>query len=109
MSEDNPTVIPQDIDEDDIIVLTDEDGNDGQFVFLTVLEHEGQDYALLAPLGQMQDESDEQLDVYVFGYTVNEEAEEFFEPIGDEALVDAIGAEAEELFAELTADEADDA
>jgi len=105
MPEENEPNTPEEVGVDDIIVLTDEEGNDGQFVFLTILQHDDADYALLAPLTQMQDETDDQLDVYIFGYTVNEEGEEFFDPVGDEELIEAIGVAAEQFFAEVTADE----
>ena len=105
MPEENEPIAQEDVGADDIIVLTDEDGNDGEFVFLTILQHDDADYALLAPLTQMQDETDDQLDVYIFGYTVNEEGEEFFDPVGDEDLVLAIGEAAEAFFAEVSADE----
>jgi hypothetical protein len=54
----------------------------------------------------MQDEEDEQLDVYIFRYSVDEAGDELFEPIADEELIEAIGAKAESFFAEVVADDA---
>lgn len=106
MSEENESQVQHDVDDEDIVILADEDGNEGSFVFLTVLDHAEENYALLAPLAQMQDEEDEQLDVYIFRYSVDDAGDELFEPIDDEALIDSIGAKAEAFFAEVIDDDA---
>lgn len=42
-----------------VIVLTDEEGNDVAFEFLDLIEYEGDDYVILSPAGEDEEEGDE--------------------------------------------------
>lgn len=46
------------LDEDSIVTLTDDDGNDFDFLLLDVVEYQGGDYLVLLPLSEEEDEED---------------------------------------------------
>lgn len=50
-----------DIDEDSFITLTDENGNEVDFLLLDVIEYQGMDYMALLPLSEDEDTEDETL------------------------------------------------
>ena len=49
-----------DIDEDSFITLTDENGNEVDFLLLDVMNYEGADYMVLMPLSDEDGEEDEE-------------------------------------------------
>ncbi len=63
----------EETDEDiDRIVLEDEDGNELECVVLSVVEIDGQDYALVAPAASYDDESTDTLELLIFQYSEDE-------------------------------------
>lgn len=81
-----------DIDDDSIVTLTDENGNDIDFIILDVVSHEGNDYLVLFPLDV--DENDEAFDddaVLILLATRTEDGE-VYENVEDEALLNAVYA-----------------
>ena len=86
--EDNDDIMDEEFTDDDIVELTDDDGNTVAFAILIVVELDGVEYAALTPVDQLQDEDVDEQDVYLFIY---EEVEEdggvlqTFAPIDDEA------------------------
>lgn len=88
--------------ERDVVVFTDDDGNEIELDVIDYFEHEGQEYAVLADLGAEADENDAdyEQDVYIFKLVVNEEDEtEEFLPADDE-LMDTLSAIVEERLSE---------
>ena len=61
------------MDNDNIIVLTDENGNEEEFEFLDLIEHEGAEYVVLYPVNEdsgevvilLVEELDEENDNYI--------------------------------------------
>ncbi len=74
----------QDIDSDDIVAFTDEDGVEHRCVILAVAEVEDADYALLAPIDQLEDDTSEELELFIFAYGEDEDGLETFSYIDNE-------------------------
>ena len=56
----------QDIEESNIVTLKDEEGNDVNFEFLDLIEYEGENYVILLPADETEDEeSDEVEESYI--------------------------------------------
>jgi uncharacterized protein YrzB (UPF0473 family) len=87
-----------DEDEDDVVILSDADGNETEFQFLALVEVEGDQYALLTPA----DESDENAtEIFIFKYEQDEDGGEIFSDVADEETFAKVRAEAEQLFSTL--------
>ena len=86
--------------ERDIVVFTDDEGNEVELDVIDYFEHDGQEYAVLTDLGagleeDMDDENLEQ-EIYIFKLVVNEDDDtEEFLPADDE-LMDTLSAIVEE-------------
>ncbi len=96
-----------DFDEDNFITLTDEDGNEVDFLLLDVIEVEGSDYMVLLPL---TDESeDEEEDELFFLRAEMTEDGEVYSSIEDEETLkkvsDACNAHFQQMAAENGLDE----
>lgn len=74
----------------EVVQFTTEDGKEYTAAILAVIEHEGSDYAVLAPLDQLQDDDGEELELFLFEYGEDEEGGEFFSYIEDEAIFNAV-------------------
>lgn len=86
------------LEEDDgIIVLNDEDGNEVSFEFLDLIEYNGEEYAVLLPV---EDENGEVVILHV--ESINEE-EDAFEGVESEEILEAVF----EIFKEKFKDEFD--
>ena len=84
------------IDEDSFITLTDEEGNEVDFLLLDVMEYEGADYMVLMPL---TDEDGEEEEEELFFLRAEKTAEgEVYSSIEDEELLNAIADAYEKLF-----------
>jgi uncharacterized protein YrzB (UPF0473 family) len=86
----------EDISDADRVTLVDEEGNETEFVLLAVIDVEGQDYALLAPEGQLGDDGDS-IELFIFQYDVDEDGEEAFSPVDEDGRYE----EVRDLFAQL--------
>ena len=56
--DENQNNIPEQVDdelEDDVVVLTDENGVDNEFKFLDVIELDGKEYVILLPVDKLDD------------------------------------------------------
>jgi hypothetical protein len=67
------------VEQHDIVELEDEDGNMHQFALLAIVEDAEQDYAMLAPLEQVQNEEGDELELFLFKYDETEEGGLFSE------------------------------
>jgi uncharacterized protein YrzB (UPF0473 family) len=86
----------EDLDEDDLVTITDEDGNDVDCAILAVIEHGGAEYALLSPVDQLEAaERDDggQIDMYIFAYAVDEQGQQLFSSVDDDAVYEAVREE----------------
>lgn len=85
-----------DLDEDSFITLTDENGNEVDFLLLDVMEYEGADYMVLMPLSD-EDGEEEEEELFFLRAEKTEEGE-IYSSIEDEALLTAISGAYEKLF-----------
>ncbi len=87
-----------DFDEDSFITLTDENGNEIDFLLLDVMEYEGADYMVLMPLTDEDGEEDEE-ELFFLRAEKTEEGE-VYSSIEDENLLKAIADAYEKEFLE---------
>ena len=87
-----------DFDEDSFITLTDENGNEIDFLLLDVMAYEGSDYMVLMPLTDEDGEEDEE-ELFFLKAEKTEEGE-VYSAIEDEALLNAIADAYEKEFIE---------
>ena len=73
----------QELDESDYRVLVDEEGNERTCVLLAIVEYEEHDYAMLTPVEELESDKEE-MEVYLFEYRQDEEAEHFIAIEDDE-------------------------
>ena len=85
-----------DFDDDSFITLTDQDGNEVDFLLLDVMEYEGADYMVLMPLTDEDGEEDEE-ELFFLRAEKTDEGE-VYSSIEDEALLNAIADTYEKLF-----------
>lgn len=84
------------IDDDSFITLTDENGNEIDFLLLDVMEYEGTDYLVLMPLTDEDGEEDEE-ELFFLRAEKTEEGE-VYSSIEDETLLNAIADAYEKEF-----------
>jgi uncharacterized protein YrzB (UPF0473 family) len=83
----------EEFDEDDLVTITDEEGTEYECAILGVLEHEGAEFALLAPIEQLADDDGDAVEMFIFSYTVDDEGNQVFGYIDDDALYEQVKAE----------------
>ena len=91
-----------DDDTDDIITLTDSDGEERDFECIGTIDVDGKDYALLSPVDADSDETDE---IFVF-LVEDSEDEASYEPVEDPEVLARIRAVVGSYLLEIRADEA---
>lgn len=74
----------------EVVEFTDEDGNLYSAAILAVIEVDDHDYAVLAPVDQLQDENGDELEIFLFAFAEDEEGNEVFSYIEDEGLFDRV-------------------
>lgn len=91
----------------EVITLEDESGAETDFAFLGLVGVDGQQYAILCPVEQLEVD-DPDLDLYAFAYTETEDGADL-EAVEDDALLTRIFTLAEtELFGDDEDDDWDD-
>ncbi len=99
--------------EDEVIVLTDEDGREEQFILLDMIEVDGVTYAILKPLdeGTFDEESEESEfdddveEVFVYRVEVDEAGEQQYVEIEDDEEFEKVAEAWESLQEEEFDDE----
>ena len=84
------------LDEDSFITLTDENGNEVDFLLLDVMNYEGADYMVLMPLSD-EDGEEEEEELFFLRAERTEEGE-IYSAVEDEALLQAIADTYEKEF-----------
>ena len=85
-----------DLDDDSFITLTDENGNEVDFLLLDVMEYEGCDYMVLMPLTD-EDSAEDEEELFFLRAERTEEGE-MYSSIEDEDLLKAIADAYEKDF-----------
>jgi uncharacterized protein YrzB (UPF0473 family) len=84
-----------------LIVLSGADGTERSFQSLAMVEVEGKRYAVLAPAeANLDEESDEEIELYLFEHEVDDEGDEIFSEIEDEQTWNKVQAAAEAMLLE---------
>ena len=84
----------------DIVEFEDEEGNKYVCAMIAIIEVDERDYAVLAPVEQLEDEEGDELEVFIFRYTEDQDGTELFAAIDDEAEFEKVQAEATLLLEE---------
>ena len=79
------------IQDEDIITLTDENGNDVEFLLLDVVEYNNDDYMVMIPLDDEEIEDDDEQDEVVILKVIREGDEETYSGVEDEDLDSIMG------------------
>lgn len=82
----------------EVVEFTDEDGNTYSAAILAIIEVDDMDYAVLAPVEQLEDEDGDELEIFLFAFTEDDDGNEVFSYIEDEALFDRVRHAAAELL-----------
>lgn len=81
------------ISDEDIVHLIDEDGNEHAFVLLAIVTLDDvQQFAMLSPLEQVQDEEEPELELFLFTYQETDEGYAEFGEIEDDETYEAVQA-----------------
>ncbi len=92
MDEENLNEVPSMEEENDegvILSLTNEDGSDLNFEFLDVIEYEGEEYAVLLPLQEIEGVEDGELVILKVEHTDDPEVDNYV-GIEDQAVLDNV-------------------
>ena len=71
---------------DNVVILTDQDGNDVEFEFLDLIECENENYVVLLPISEYEDNSE----VFILKIIVTEDDIEYYETLDDEDTLEKI-------------------
>ena len=75
-------------DEDEVITLTDDEGNPVDFYEVACIEYKGEFYALMQPVEPMEGLGEDE--ALIFKVREEDEDNDVFEPVFDEAILDAV-------------------
>ncbi len=94
------------IDEDEVITLFDDDGKPVKFYEVACIEYKGEFYALMQPVEPMEGLGEDE--ALIFKVREEDEENDVFEPVTDEAVLDAVFNEYLNALAEAEDAECDD-
>jgi uncharacterized protein YrzB (UPF0473 family) len=80
----------EDLEADDLVTIQDEDGKQWDCAILAVVEHESAEYALLAPVDQLEDEEGDEVEMFLFVYQVDDDGTQTFSYIEDDETYEAV-------------------
>ena len=76
------------MEQDDIVVLSDENGKDLKFQHLMTLDFEGKDYVVLAPAEEMEDIAMDE--AVILSIEKDENGDDYYASLTDEALIEKV-------------------
>lgn len=94
---------PNEEEDEDLVTLLDDDGNEVDFYHAATVDYKGEWYIFLQPAEEMEDVEEDEL--LIFKLEQDENGDDLFTPIEDEALLDAVYHEYEKLVEETDAEE----
>ena len=89
--------------EDNIVVLNDEDGKEVKFEFLDLIEYDGEEYVVLLPAEEVEDDDAEELEILKIEDKDSESEEESYVSVDDEETLNKVF----EIFKDKFKDEFD--
>lgn len=88
-------------DADDVITILDNEGKHIECLIVAVLEHQGQEFALLARAANVLDEDDDTtVEMFIFHYGFDEDDQTVLSAVEDDYLYEAVRKEFEVLLEE---------
>ncbi len=95
---DKQNLTPEELeDQPEILVLTDEDGNEEAFEYLTIIPYEDQEYIILMPMGG--EEKGEVVILRIEAIPGNDEEENYVD-VEDDAILEAVFNQFREWYAD---------
>lgn len=82
----------EEFDDDEVVTIVDEDGEERDCMVLAVADVDGVDYALLAPADQLKDDEEGELELFIFTYEVDDDETELFGYVEDEDTYERVRA-----------------
>lgn len=82
----------------EVVQFADEEGKVTTAAILAIVEVENSDYAVLAPVEQLNDDESDELELFLFGYGEDEEGNEVFSWIEDEETFNKVQLAASTLL-----------
>ena len=83
---------------DNILTLNDEEGNEVEFEFLDLIEYEGEEYVILLPVEDEEDEEEPGEVVILKVEDTDNEDEESYVSVDDEEILNAVFEKFKEKF-----------
>ena len=78
---------------EDLVTITGEDGKPIECAVLAVIEHGAAEFALLAPVSQLTSEEGDEIEMYIFRYQLDDEGNQLFGFVEEDAVYDAVRKE----------------
>ena len=78
---------------EDLVTITGEDGKPIECAVLAVIEHDNLEFALLAPVEQLTSEEGDEIEMYIFRYQLDEEGNQLFGFVEEDATYEAVRKE----------------
>ncbi len=95
----NPENVQEGEELDNIVVLNDEEGNEVEFEFLDLIEYEGEEYVVLLPNDEAEENEDDAGEVLILKLEDTEnEDEESYVSVDDEEVLNKVFAIFKEKF-----------
>jgi uncharacterized protein YrzB (UPF0473 family) len=80
----------EEFDPSDLVTITDENGAPVECAIVAVIEHEGGEYALLARVEQLVAEEGDEIEMFIFRYSVDDDGNQTFDSVDDDAEYEAV-------------------
>jgi len=83
-------VITMTEERDDTVILVDENGEEEEFEYIDSIEMDGNEYVILSPLSEIEDDDSDEEEIIILKVERNEDGEETYVTIEDESELDAV-------------------
>lgn len=78
---------------DDLVTITDEDGTQLECAIVAVIEHDGEEFALLARVEQLTSEEGDEIEMFIFRYAIDEDGKQLFSFVDEDETYEAVRSE----------------
>ncbi|MEQ1502114.1 MAG: DUF1292 domain-containing protein [Myxococcota bacterium] len=83
----------EEFDPSDLVTIRDEEGLEIECAIMAVIEHEGEEFALLARLEQLRSEEGDEIEMFIFRYGIDDEGNQLFSFVDEDATYEAVRRE----------------
>jgi uncharacterized protein YrzB (UPF0473 family) len=81
------------LDPEDLVTIRDDDGRDVSCAIVAVIEHDGDEFALLAPVAQLNDEEGDEIEMFIFRYSIDDDGNQLFSSVDEDETYEAVRRE----------------